>query len=110
MGQRFTRYSVSLNNTVKPTTWFEMGGRLNGSWQVQEYGQDTTGGSGGGDIYGSALRIYPYAMPYDYDGNRIEKPGMFDKIYTVVDEWMYSQNQRQILNVFSNIYAQLQLP
>jgi TonB-linked SusC/RagA family outer membrane protein len=112
-GQRYKRYTVNINSTAKPVKWFELGGRLNGSWQDQEYGQDGTGaasGSGAGSIYASALRLYPYAVPFDDDGNRIIFPGGQASLKTVVDEIQYSHNNRQTLNVMANMYAQVKLP
>jgi len=111
-GQSFKRYSTNLSVTMKPLTWFEMGGRINGSMMVQEYGQDNTGrGSGNADnLYLSAMRLYPWAVPYDDDGNRIHFPGGNNKLRTVVDEIKYTHNERQIFNVNANVYAVVKLP
>ena len=114
MGQRFKRYSLNLNTKVKPVAWFELGGRLNGSWIDQAYGLDTqeTGGSNAtsGNILNSAVRIFPHAVPYDHDGNKISQPGGNNRVLTVVDEYKLTANERQMLNVMANVYAQVKLP
>jgi len=112
-GQNYKRYTLNTNSTLKPTDWFEAGARINGAWQTQEYGQDGTGAasnSGAGSIYESALKLYPYAVPYDENGERILFPGGQASLKTVVDETSYSHNQRQTLSVFANVYAHIQLP
>lgn len=46
---------MSVDLQVKP--WFKMGGSINGSWAVQDYGYSRTGqssGSGPVDIYSAA--------------------------------------------------------
>jgi TonB-linked SusC/RagA family outer membrane protein len=112
IGQGYKRYTANVNATLKPIKWFEMGTRINGSWAVQEYGQDGTGGgsSSMANLYVSAMRLYPYAVPYDDDGNRIQYPGGDTQLRTVVDEVNYTHNQRQVLNVMANLYAQVKLP
>ena len=114
LGQRYKRYTLNLNTTAKPLDWFELGGRLNGSWSDQEYGLDTreSGGSNAGsnEISSAALRIFPTALPYYADGTRIEMPGGNNRVRTVVDEYKLSDNQRQMLNVMANVYAQVNLP
>jgi TonB-linked SusC/RagA family outer membrane protein len=112
-GQSYDRYTLNINSTAKPVDWFELGGRINGSWQDQQYGQDRTGASstsGPTSIYASALRLYPYAVPYDDNGERIIFPGSMASLKTVVDEVEYSHNNRQILNAIGNLYAQVKLP
>ena len=114
IGQRFKRYTLSLNSTSKPVDWFEIGGRLNGSWTEQEYGLDTgqSGGSnaGAGNIFEAAVRLYPHAVPYDDDGNVIPMPGGDNRRLTIVNEHMLNANERQMLNVMANVYAQIALP
>ena len=114
LGQRFKRYTLNLNTTAKPIDWFELGGRLNGSWSDQEYGLDTgqspSINANSGSILESAIRLYPHALPYDNDGNKIIMPGGDNRRRTVVDEYKLSDNQRQMLNVMANVYAQVKLP
>lgn len=114
MGQRFKRYTLNLNSTAKPLDWFELGGRINGSWSDQEYGLDTgqspSINANSGSILESATRLYPHALPYDNEGKIINMPGGDNRRRTVVDEYKLSDNQRQMLNVMANVYAQIKLP
>ena len=114
LGQRFKRYTLNLNTTAKPLNWFELGGRLNGSWSDQEYGLDTgqspSINANSGSILESAIRLYPHALPYDADGKIINMPGGDNRRRTVVDEYKLSDNQRQMLNLMANVYAQIRLP
>ncbi|MDR1370510.1 MAG: SusC/RagA family TonB-linked outer membrane protein, partial [Dysgonamonadaceae bacterium] len=112
-GQEYKRYTININSTLKPFNWFEMGVRINGAWSDQEYGQDGTGapsGSGASSIYESAMKLFPHAVPFDDDGNRIIEPGSVPSVRTVVNESEYSHNRRQTLNVMTNLYALVKLP
>jgi TonB-linked SusC/RagA family outer membrane protein len=113
IGQEYKRYTMNLNTVLKPFNWFELGVRVFGAWSDQEYGQDGTGAasaSGAGSIYESAMKLYPIAIPYDENGERIILPGGQNSVKTVVDELDYSRNRRQILNLMTNTYAQIKLP
>ena len=102
--------SVDLN----PTSWLTFGGSLNTSYGINEYGQSATG-SGGivggaqGGLYESSRSIFPYALPYDADGNRVEFPGGDIAVKTVVDEAQYSQDQRLNLRAFGSLYSELNI-
>jgi TonB-linked SusC/RagA family outer membrane protein len=114
LGQRYQRYTFNLNSTLKPTDWFELGGRFNSAWQVQDYGQDGSNvgtNSGTNSITASALRIFPHALPYDdITGEKVIWPGGVIRVRTIVDEEKYTQNERQIASVMANAYAQVKLP
>ena len=112
IGQAYRRYTANVNSTIKPLDWFEMGLQLNGSFSEQEYGQDGTGGgsASSASLYLSSQRLYPYAVPYDDDGNRIINPGGDTQLRTVVDEDKYSHNRRQVVNIRANTFAQVKLP
>ena len=87
-----------------------LGGTLNISYGTQEYGQSASGASTNRrptSIYNSARNNLPYAVPYDDEGNRIAYPGGDDAIRTVVDEWMYSQDQRVTFRTCGSAFAQL---
>jgi TonB-linked SusC/RagA family outer membrane protein len=112
-GQSFDRYTVNTNTVIKPFKWFEAGARMNGAWQVQQYGQDRTGAasnSGPSSIYESAMRLYPYAVPFDENGDRIIEPGGVSALKSVIGETDYTRNERQVLSVMANVYSQIQLP
>ena len=109
-GQGYKRYSANVNVDIKATKWFSMGGNLQASYSVQEYGQSSTGSnplSSQGSIYEQARTELPYTVPYDADGNRIEYPGGDVAIKTVAGEWNLSQDQRVTLRAFGSFYAQI---
>jgi len=109
-GQAYKRYSANVNVDIQATKWFSMGGNLQASYSVQEYGQSTLGGnplSSQGSIYEQARSELPYTVPFDADGNRIEYPGGDVAIKTIANEWNLSQDQRTTLRAFGSFYAQL---
>jgi TonB-linked SusC/RagA family outer membrane protein len=110
-GQDFTRYSTNLSVSVTPYEWFEMGLTINASYGIQQYGQSTTGGqsSGPNSIYAAANGIFTYAVPYDDNGVRIERPGGDELVRTVVDEWKYTDNERKTIRTLGSMYAQFNI-
>ncbi|HRZ97212.1 MAG TPA: SusC/RagA family TonB-linked outer membrane protein [Paludibacter sp.] len=110
-GQAYTRFSSKINVVLNPVKWFEMGANINSAYSIQQFGQSTTGGqvSGPGSIYAAANGIFPYAVPYDVDGNRIIYPGGDDMVKTAIDEWKYSQDQRTSFRTLGSFYAQLNI-
>lgn len=111
-GQAYKRYSANVNVDIKATKWFSMGGNLQASYSIQEYGQSTLGGnplSSQGSIYEQARSELPYTVPYDADGNRIEYPGGDVAIKTIANEWNLSQDQRTTLRAFGSFYAQVDI-
>lgn len=112
LGQSFKRYNGTANVDITPTKWFSMGANLNFSHALNEYGQSNTGRtavSSSGGIYTSARNNLPYALPYDSNGARILEPGGDNTIRTVIDEHLYSQDQRITLRAFASLYAQFDL-
>jgi len=110
-GQSFSRYSTKISVDITPYKWFQMGASLNTSYNLQQFGQSTTGGSnsGPGSIYQAAQRVFPYGVPFDEQGNRIEFPGGDDVVRTVVDEWKYTDNQRNTFRTLGSFYAQVNI-
>jgi TonB-linked SusC/RagA family outer membrane protein len=112
IGQQFTRYSGKASVDIQATDWFAMGLTMNLTSSVQEYGQSegvigSFVGSPATSIYGSARRLYTYAVPYDATGARVLYPGGDVAFKNVVDEWNYTQDQRKSLRAFGSLYAQL---
>jgi TonB-linked SusC/RagA family outer membrane protein len=109
-GQSYTRYTVKSSFDVSPVKWFALGGNINASYGVQEYGMSSTGKvsqvTWDADIYYAARSSFPFGVPYDAEGNRILYPGGDPSGATVVDEWKYSQDQRLTLRTFGSFYAQ----
>ena len=114
IGQKFTRYSGKTSVDIQATDWFNMGVNMNVTYSTQEFGQSNTiigsfVGTPAISIYESARRLFKHAVPYDSVGNRIIYPGGDVAIKTVIDEWIYTQDQRVTLRAFGSLYAQLDI-
>jgi TonB-linked SusC/RagA family outer membrane protein len=110
-GQDYDRYTTKLSMNISPKKWFDMGASISATWSKQQYGQSNTGGqvSGPGSIYAAANNNFPYAVPFDDQGNRIIYPGGDDMVKTAVDEWKYTDNERQLFRALGSFYAQLNI-
>lgn len=111
-GQNFNRYTGKANIEINPMEYFSLGGSINTSYGIQEYGQSDVGGSTNvrpSGIYDAARGNFPYTVPYDDNGERIIFPGGDDAIRTVVDEWKYSQDQRATFRAFGSLFAELNI-
>ncbi|MDB5211989.1 MAG: TonB-dependent receptor plug [Sediminibacterium sp.] len=112
IGQQFKRYSGKASVDIQATDWFSMGLTMNVTTSVQEFGQSQSFigsfvGSPATSIYGSAARLYTYAVPYDATGARVLYPGGDVAFKNVVDEWTYTQDQRSSLRAFGSLYSQV---
>lgn len=111
-GQSYNRYNATMSTDISPTKWFSIGGSINTSWSNQSYGYSRTGqatSSGPTEIYAAAKQILNIAQPYDDNGILIENPGNMNGVYTVIDEWKKSDEQRQTLRALGSFYANLNL-
>lgn len=113
-GQSYTRYTTKFSLDLNPITWFNMGVNINGTYSEQQYGSSAQAvgqmvKDRPSNLYAASTSLYPYAVPYDDDGNRIDYPGGDDKVKTIVDEWNYSENERRLFRVMGSLYAQLDL-
>lgn len=109
-GQGYDRYSGKFNIEVKPVDWLTFGANLNVSYEENEYGQSTQGGNSltsTEGLYESATENFPYTVPYNSDGERVEFPGGDIAVKTVVDEWEYSQDQRLTIRTFGSLHAEV---
>ena len=109
IGQSYRRYNSTVSVDITPTDWFSFGGTLNGSYSTQEFGQSTSGNVGvsaQSGLYQSARNIFQYTLPYDNEGNRVEFPGGDIAVKTIIDEDLYSQDQRVTLRAFGSFYSQ----
>jgi len=108
-GQDYTRYTMKVNNDMQVAKWFKLGGSINATYSVQNYGMSNDGGttSGPRSAYAASKNNLPYAVPYDNDGNRIEYPGADSKIKTIVDEYQYSIDERKVFRALGSFYAQV---
>jgi TonB-linked SusC/RagA family outer membrane protein len=109
-GQSYKRYTGKASFDITPKEWFSLGGSINGSYSLNEYGQSTVGRNSmvdQGGLYATARMIFSYTVPYDSDGNRVEYPGGDIAVKTVVDEWKYSQDQRTTYRTMGSFYVAL---
>lgn len=110
-GQEYERYNFALAADLQVKPWFKMGGTINGSWSVQDYGYSRTGqssGSGPVDIYSAAKAIPRFGVPYDEQGDIITNPcGSTTNVYTVVDEWKKSKDNRETFRALGSFYGQV---
>ena len=109
-GQEYSRFNFTLSVDIQATEWFKMGGSINSSWAVQDYGFSRTGqvgtSSGPSDIYGASKALLRYTVPYDDAGDIITMPGgSVVNQYTVIDEWKKSTNNRQTFRALGSFYA-----
>lgn len=108
-GQEYERYNLSTSVDIQATDWFKMGVSINASYGVQNYGFSRTGqssNSGPTDIYSAAKGIPRYTVPYDENGDIITQPGgSVTNVYTVVDEWTKSTDERQTYRALGSFYA-----
>lgn len=112
-GQSFERYTAKVNLDFNATSWFSLGSNLNINYNLQQFGQSGRGvatiGSPAGGLYESSRSIFPYALPYDANGERILFPGGDNAVKNVVDEWLYNIDSRTTLRTFGSIYTQLNI-
>jgi TonB-linked SusC/RagA family outer membrane protein len=111
-GQHYKRYTAKASVDLTPKNWFEMGLSVNATLSKQDYGQSTEGAGISGqsaNLVDQASRIYAYALPYDASGNVVRFPGGENRVPTVVDEWKYSNNSREITRVMASGFAQINI-
>lgn len=110
-GQGYQRYTLRGSVDLMPREWIRLGSSINGTRTVQEYGQSNTGASmsTSDDLVLAAAKVYPYALPYDEDGNRVPYPGGQSRVANVIDEWKYSTNERNIMRFMAALYAEIDL-
>lgn len=111
MGQSYERFNFSTAVDIQAKPWFKMGGSINSSWAIQEYGYSRTGqssGSGPTDLYNAAKAIPRFGVPYDEAGELVLQPcGTTTLVYTVMDEWNKSIDNRQNFRALGSFYGQV---
>jgi TonB-linked SusC/RagA family outer membrane protein len=110
-GQEYKRYSVRASSDLNLKDWLRVGASINATMSIQDYGQANIGASmrQADNLVFSAAKIYPYALPYDESGNIIPFPGGQSRVSTVIDEWKYSTNQRDMKRVLGSFYAEVDI-
>lgn len=109
LGQDYNRYSAKVSVDVTPLKWFSMGGSINSTFGKQNYGYSTTNATGPNQLYGAALGMLPYAIPFDANGNRINLPGGDINIQNPVGEDQYNINLRKVTRALGSFYAQVEI-
>lgn len=109
-GQEYQRYTLRASVDVNPVKWFKFGASVNASMRYQDFGQANIGGSmsAANNLILTAAKVYPYALPYDKDGNLVAYPGGQPRVGTVINEWKYSTNQRETMRVLGSIFAEVE--
>jgi len=110
-GQEYQRYTAKGSIDITPEEWIQFGLTMNGTYMYQDYGMANIGASMSSpdDLVAAAARVYPYALPYDSEGNLIVHPGGQSRVFNVVDEWKYSTNQRETFRIIGALYGQVEL-
>ncbi|RRN77439.1 SusC/RagA family TonB-linked outer membrane protein, partial [Pseudoxanthomonas sp. SGD-10] len=109
LGQDYRRFSSKYSADIKATKWFSMGGSLNATYGIQNYGYATTNATGPGNLYFAAQGMLPFAVPYDESGQRIMLPGGDINILNPIDEDKYNINERKVLRAFGSFFAEAQI-
>lgn len=84
-GESYTRYTAKVSTDMTPVKWFKLGMNVNATFSEQQYGSSAK--SVGQlstnipkNLYAASTSIFPYAVPYDDNGERIIYPGGDDGV------------------------------
>ena len=109
-GQGYERFTAKSSNDFQPYKWLSLGASINATYRIQNYGLSSAGNFQGGSqssAYGVATQGYPYAVPFDDNGNRIEFPGGDDRVKNVYGEWDLQTEIRKTFRAVGAFYTQL---
>ena len=109
-GQNYKRFTAKSSNDFQPYKWLNLGASISATYSIQNYGLSGAGNFQGGSqssAYGVATQGYPYAVPFDDNGNRIEFPGGDDRVKNVYGEWDLQTELRKTFRAVGSFYAQL---
>lgn len=112
--ESYERFTLKSNLEITPAKWFLFGVNMNGTYSNQYYGQNIRPAQSmfpdqPSNLYATSTGMFPYAKPYDAEGNRIDYPGADDAVKTVAEEWLYNQNKRRLMRFMGNAYAELNI-
>ena len=108
-GQEYTRYSALMNLELSPVDWFTIGGTINTSYSVQDYGYAAGGSRGSRTLYEASLGQLPYAQPYDENGEYIFNPGGNPNIINPIRDIGEVMNERKTARMFGSFFAELKI-
>ena len=106
-GQEYERYNFSMSVDLQVKPWFKMGGSINGSWAVQDYGYSRTGqssGSGPVDIYSAAKAIPRFGVPYDEEGSNCAKR-LEEYLHNPIGDFFYKERYVRYLEYMAALYT-----
>ena len=109
VGQDYKRYNGMVNIEAKPTDWITLGGNINASYGIQNYGYAAGGSRGARTIYEAAKGQFPFAVPFDAQGEYIFNPGGSSNVVNPIRDGDLVINERTILRAFGSFFAELQL-
>jgi len=108
-GQDFRRYTGLLSVELKATDWFTMGGTINFNYSIQNYGYTGSGSRGSAQLYGAVRGQFPFAQPYDADGNFIFNPGGSINVINPIRDKDLVINERTTSRMFGSFFAEIKL-
>ncbi|WPR73835.1 TonB-dependent receptor [Algoriphagus sp. NG3] len=107
--QDYKRYNALANVEIQAVDWLTLGGSLNVSYSVQNYGYSAGGSRGSRTLYEASLGQLPFAVPYDEAGNYIFNPGGNPNIINPIRDADYVINERTTLRAFGSLFAEARL-
>ena len=110
IGQEYNRYTFRTSVDITPLEWFSMGGAINARFGDQEYGVDGSGGASSsvpGSLRAKAQALFPYAVPYDEDGNIVLYPDGNELNTTIVGEVGKTRLSNLSYDITGSFYAAL---
>ncbi|SFU39045.1 TonB-linked outer membrane protein, SusC/RagA family [Pustulibacterium marinum] len=108
-GQDYKRYTGLVSLQVQATDWIKLGGTINAIYSVQNYGYAQGGSRGSSQLYGAALSMLPWALPYDEDGEYIFNPGGNPNIINPIRDYDYTINENTTSRMFGSFFAEINL-
>ncbi|UOB17776.1 SusC/RagA family TonB-linked outer membrane protein [Abyssalbus ytuae] len=108
-GQAYKRYTGLMNLELQAADWFTVGGTLNYNYSIQDYGYAAGGSRGSRTLYEAALGQYPFASPYDSEGNYIFNPGGSPNVINPIRDYEFVTEERTISRTFGSFFGEIRL-
>lgn len=107
LGQDYKRYTGLVSIEAKPLDWLSMGGTINASYGIQNYGYQAGGSRGARTLYEAAQGQLPFAVPYDAEGNYIFNPGANINIINPIRDADFVLNERTAFRAFGSFFTEI---
>ncbi len=98
LGQDYTRYSFNLNNDFKPTSFLNLGANVSYSNAIQNIGPDEYAGANG---------QFPFAKPYDDNGNFLILAGSDPNVVNPLNDVNTVFNEVRINRFLANVFGKV---